>query len=363
MAKNSLQVDLAQYLNKQFKKSNQQVAYFLDDDSMLSPTDITGFISTGADVLDIISSNRLNGGIPLGRITQLQGLQGSGKSFISSHIIANVQKRGGIGIYIDTESALSRQFMQVIGVDLNKMIYIHLTTVQDIFDTVQKMITKIRTSDSDKEVVIVIDSLSAASTKTEMEDGYDRDGWATTKSLIIGKAMRKLTQAIAKHKIALVITNQLRTKLGVMFGDNYTTSGGLAVQFHSSLRIRLNKATQIKKGKEVVGLNIICKIVKSRLGPSQRTCEFPLYFLSGINNYESWLTVLKEYKVVGSSSFEFNGNKISYTIPTFHSIVKETEGLHDYFYEKLCECLIRHYVASDGEIDEQVEYTDIEVVE
>ena len=229
---------IADELNKQFK--HQQVAYFLEEDN--NPTDVTDFISTGSTMLDLAISNRPNGGIGVGKITELNGLEGSGKSLIGSHLLASTQKKDGIAVYIDTESAVSQEFLRAIGVDTKSMLYVHLETVEEIFDTIETIVTKIRESNKDKLVTILVDSLAAASTKVEMDADFDKDGWATAKAIIISKAMRKITQMIARQKVALVFTNQLRQKLGVMFGDPWTTSGVKALPFHSSTRVRFKNA-------------------------------------------------------------------------------------------------------------------------
>ena len=142
---------IADELNKQFK--HQQVAYFLDEGS--NPTDVTDFISTGSTMLDLAISNKPDGGVAVGKITELNGLEGSGKSLIGSHLLASTQKKDGIAVYIDTESAVSQEFLRAIGVDTTKMLYVHLETVEEIFDTIETIVTKIRESNKDKLVTIV----------------------------------------------------------------------------------------------------------------------------------------------------------------------------------------------------------------
>ena len=221
---------LADSLNKKFKDTNK-VAYFLDG-SDATPTDIKDFISTGSSTLDLAISNRPNGGIAVGRITEINGLESSGKSLLGAHILAETQKKGGVAVYIDTETSVSQEFMEVIGLDLGKMLYLHLETVEEIFEAIEEIVTKVRESDKDRCVTILVDSLAAAaSTKVEMDADFDKDGYATSKAIIISKAMRKITQLIGREKVALVFTNQLRQKLGVMFGDPWTTSGGKALPF------------------------------------------------------------------------------------------------------------------------------------
>ena len=141
---------IADELNKQFK--HQQVAYFLEEGG--NPTDVTGWISTGSTMLDLAIANRPNGGVAVGKITELNGLEGSGKSLIGSHLLASTQKKDGIAVYIDTESAVSQEFLRAIGVDTTKMLYVHLETVEEIFDTIETIVTKIRESNKDKLVTI-----------------------------------------------------------------------------------------------------------------------------------------------------------------------------------------------------------------
>ena len=297
--RDTLASELASSLNKQFKDT--KVAYFLDG-SDTTPTDIKDFISTGSTLLDLAVANRPNGGIAVGRITEINGLESSGKSLVGAHLLAETQKKGGVAVYIDTETAVSQDFLKVIGVDINSMLYLHLETVEDIFQAIEEIVVKVRESDKNRLVTILVDSLAAASTKIEMDADFDKDGFATSKAIIISKAMRKVTQMIGRQKIALVFTNQLRQKLGVMFGDPWTTSGGKALPFHSSTRIRLKNKGQIKdKKNNTIGMTILAQVIKNRLGPPLRSCEFPLYFESGIDDVGSWLKVMKDHKIVKGS--------------------------------------------------------------
>ena len=360
---------IADELNKQFK--HQKVAYFLEED--VNPTDVTDFISTGSTMLDLAIANRPNGGVAVGKITELNGLEGSGKSLIGSHLLASTQKKDGIAVYIDTESAVSQEFLRAIGVDTKNMLYVHLETVEEIFDTIETIVTKIRESNKDKLVTILVDSLAAASTKVEMDADFDKDGWATAKAIIISKAMRKVTQMIARQKVALVFTNQLRQKLGVMFGDPWTTSGGKALPFHSSTRVRFKNAGQIKDGsKNTIGIKIKGQVIKNRLGPPMRTAEFPLYFDTGIADYDSWLTVMKEHKIckVGGSWYTLpqvdteTGELIKehkFQSKDFEELMNTNDELREYCYQQICEACILKYDSKELGIDD-VEETD-EVVD
>ena len=354
---------IADELNKQFK--HQKVAYFLEEGG--NPTDVTGWISTGSTMLDLAIANRPNGGVAVGKITELNGLEGSGKSLIGSHLLASTQKQDGIAVYIDTESAVSQEYLRAIGVDTSKMVYVHLETCEEIFDTIETIVTKIRESNKDKLVTILVDSLAAASTKVEMDADFDNDGWATAKAIIISKAMRKVTQMIARQKVALVFTNQLRQKLGVMFGDPWTTSGGKALPFHSSTRVRFKNAGQIKDGnKTTIGIKIKGQVIKNRLGPPMRTAEFPLYFDTGIADFDSWLTVMKEHKIckVGGAWYTLQhcdletGELIKehkFQSKDFETLMLENSELKDYCYSRICEACILKYDSKELGIDDVTE--------
>jgi recombination protein RecA len=354
--------ELAESLNSKIK--GQKVAFFLDgsDDT---PTDINDFISTGSSLLDLAISNRPNGGIAVGRITEINGLQASGKSLLGAHILAETQKKGGIGIYIDTETSVSKDFLDAIGADTQNILYLHMETVEDIFQGIEDIVTKVRETNKDKHVTILVDSLAAASTKVEMSSDYDKDGWATSKAIIISKAMRKITQMIGRHKISLVFTNQLRQKMGVMFGDPYTTSGGLALPFHASTRIRLQNMGMIKdKDGEVIGHKCRAKIVKNRIGPPLRTSDYEMYFDRGIDDEGGWLQTLKNLKIAQTAgawyTIDYDGTPIKFLSKDFKDKLAENEGLKDYLYEKICEASILTYEDKRG-IDD-VEFTD-EVVD
>lgn len=348
---------LADNLNKKFK--NYKVAYFLDG-SDTTPTDIREFLSTGSSILDLAISNRPNGGIAVGRITEINGLESSGKSLLGAHILAETQKKDGVAVYIDTETAVSEEFLKVIGVDNKKMLYLHLETVEDIFEAIEEIVTKVRESDKNRLVTILVDSVAAASTKFEIEADFDKDGYATHKAIIISKALRKITQMIGRQRVALVFTNQLRQKLGVMFGDPYTTSGGKALPFHASTRLRLKNKGQIKDSKKnTIGMTITSQVIKNRLGPPLRRADFPLYFDRGIDDKASWLQVMKEYKLVKQTgawyTLDFNGQEIKFQSKDFEAILEEYDGLTEKLYEEICNVLILKYDTSALGLDDVVE--------
>lgn len=341
---------IADALNK-MNKDSDQIAFFLDGKEG-TPTDFTDFISTGATMLDIAVSNRPNGGIAVGRITELTGLEGSGKSLVGAQLIANTQRRGGVAVLIDTETATNPEFFKAVGIDMNKLVYVHLSTVEDIFDAITNIIEKVRTGkETDKLVTIIVDSVAAASTKKEMEADFGKDGYATDKAIIISKAMRKITGLLGRERIALVFTNQLRQKMNApAFSDPWTTSGGKAIAFHASTRIRLSLIGKIQDtNKNVVGVHVKAVVVKNRLGPPHRTAQFDIYFDRGIDDYGSWLDVLKDNGLVKQSGAWYTlvddttGEEIKFQSKEFPAILEANTARKESIYHKICDMLIMKY--------------------
>jgi recombination protein RecA len=210
---------LANELNKA-NKDGGKIAYFLDEQE--NPAEISDWISTGSSMLDLAISNRPHGGLPVGKMVEFNGLEGTGKSLLSAHVVADTQKKGGIAVVIDTENAAAPQFWKSLGVDLSKLLYVQSVTVEDIFEQMERMIAIVRKSNKDRILTIIVDSVAAASTKVELESDHGKDGYETGKSIIISKAMRKITTMIGRQKVLIIFTNQLRQNLNAMaFGDKY----------------------------------------------------------------------------------------------------------------------------------------------
>ena len=359
---------LADSLNKKFSKTHHRVAYFLDG-SGDSPTDINDWVSTGSTVLDLAISNRPNGGLPVSKIVEITGLEQSGKSLLASHVIANTQKKNGIAVYIDTESSLNAQFLRAIGVDVEKMVYLPLETIEDIFDAIENIILKVRENDPNKLVTIVVDSVAAATTKIESAADFEKDGYATQKAIIISKAMRKITNLIGQERILLIFTNQLRQKLGAMpFADQYTTSGGKALQFHSSVRIRLKQVGKLKEKingvDEVVGSEVEANIVKNRIGPPNRKVRYNVYYRQGMDDFGGWLKLMKNYKVCKQSgpickyTDTETGEIITFTGKDFETLCKERPEIKEAMYRDTCDAYImkyQHEAAQDMDPDIEVD--------
>jgi recombination protein RecA len=343
---------LADSLNKQNKDG--KIAYFLDDDSSDAPTNVKDWLSTGNAMLDVAISNRPYGGLPVGRITEITGLEQSGKSLLSAHLLAETQRKGGVAVLIDTETAVSREFLEAIGVDISKLLYVSVDTVEGIFEACETIIEQVRKGDKDRLVTIVVDSVAAASSKKEMEADYDKDGYATDKAIIISKAMRKITNMIGRQSIALVFTNQLRQKMNAMFGDPWTTSGGKALAFHASVRLRLKNMGQLKAGDRIVGIKVRTQVIKNRMGPPLRHADFDIFFDRGIDNYGGWISVMKDAKLVkqGGAWYTYtdieSGEEIKFQAKDFVSILQD-EDLKDQIYRRICEATILQYKTSASE--------------
>ena len=365
----SLANTLAESINKQFKGQALKTAFFLagDDDS---PSNVKDWISSGSDTLDLAISNRPNGGFPVGRITEVTGLEASGKSLLVSHALAETQKKGGLAVYIDTESATSSEFLEAIGVDLKTMLYVPLETIEEIFETIETIVEGVRKSNKDRLVTIVVDSIMGASTKIEMAAEYDKDGYATSKSIILSKAMRKVTNWIARENICLIFTNQLRTKLGVSFGDQWTTSGGKAIPFHASVRLRLKNTGMIKAKingvEQVVGSKTEVQVVKNRMGPPHRKVNYEIYYDSGIDNYGGWLTLMKNFDLVKQAGAHYTledvdsetgevFGEIKFQSKNFVEKVTNKPEIKERLYKRICDAYIFKYQAGiDGGIDDVI---------
>ena len=344
---------IAETINKKFKEQHFKTAYFLEGDSD-APTIVKEWVGTGSTILDLAISNRKNGGFPVGRVSEITGLEQSGKSLLAAHVLLNTQKKGGLAVYIDTENAISAEFLTAIGLNLKDMLYIPLDTMEDVFEAVEK----VRSSDKNKLVTIVIDSIAGASTKTEMAADFDKDGYATAKALIISKAMRKITNLIGRERICLIITNQLRQKLNApAFSDPWTSPGGKALPFHASVRIRLSSIGAIKvkvEGhEEIVGSRVKAKLVKNRCGPPLRECVYEVYFDSGIDDYSSWLTTMKDHSLVSQSGAWYSwtnketGEVIKFQSKDFVEKIMNHPKLKEMIYDEIGSFDTQYKISAD----------------
>lgn len=358
----ALSLDIIEGVNTALKGNAYKTAYYLSDPTINS--DVKYWVSTGCDILDLAISNRPNGGFPVGRIVELMGLEQSGKSLLAAHALASTQKMSGVSVLIDTEAAISKEYLEAIGVDSSKLLYMQLETMEDIFQAIEVIIEKVRKKQKDKIVTIVVDSVMGASTKVELEATYDKQGYATSKSIIISAGMRKLTNLISRQNILLIFTNQLRQKVGFIgFGDAFTTSGGKALAFHASVRLRLKSLGQIKakvNGIEiVVGGKTEAIVQKNRMGPPLRRVNYDIFFESGIDNYGSWLSILKTYKLLKEDGqsyiYEFADEETGDITETFKfkskdfkALLDSNQKLKDQLYKHICDAYVMEYKVNEN---------------
>ncbi len=338
-------------------KDGGKVAHFLDEQEDVSL--ISDWISTGSTLLDLAISNRANGGLPVGRIVELNGLESTGKSLICAHLCAETQKKGGLAIYLDTESAAAPEFWKALGVKLENLVYIRPVTIEEVFEYVENIIAKVRATSKDRLVTIIVDSIAGVTTEKELESDHGVDGYNTAKALIIGKAMRRITDVLGKQRILLVLTNQLRVNMNaMMFGDKYLTPGGKAIPFAASVRVRLATKGKLKKGEDVIGVKCKATVVKSRIGPPYRVAEFEIFFDSGIQDRKSWLEFLKKYKYAtfskGVYRIELPSGDYKFSAAEFADKMNTEVAFKDEVYNFICEKQIMVYRDPSAKIDEDV---------
>jgi recombination protein RecA len=293
--------DLIKSLNKE---RGMRIAYNLSSDD--SPTHVKRWISTGSVQLDYIIANRKNGGLPEGRIIEIFGPPSIGKSHIASQIAKSTQRAGGIVVYIDTENAVSIENLKTLGVDISKrFVYVDTHCTEEVFSIAESTIMKSKAMQKDVPVTIIWDSVAATSPKAELAGEYDKDSIGL-QARAISKGMRKITGIIANQNILFVCLNQIRTKMGVMYGDPTTTPGGVAIPFHSSVRIKLGAGSALEgPDKEPIGINVSAKIIKNKVSAPFRKAEFQIIFGKGIFEHEEIFDNLRKL-----GEFEYNGKKV-----------------------------------------------------
>lgn len=283
--------DLIKAINKEH---NDKIAFNLGVDD--APTHVHRWISTGSRQLDYIIGNRRGGGMPEGRIVEIQGPPGIGKSTLMAQIARSTQRMGGIAVYIDTENATNPDTLANMGVDVaRRFVFVQSPCTEEILSVIESTILKARTMTKDVPVTVIWDSVSQSSPKAELEGDYDQNTIGL-QARVLSKGMRKIANVIGGQKVLLVLVSQQRQKIGVMFGDPTTTSGGMAIPYSSSVRIRLDGGSAIKdKDENVIGINVTAKTIKNKVAKPFRKVGFQIMFGKGIFENDEIFDLLREY--------------------------------------------------------------------
>lgn len=298
-------------------------------------------VPTGALSLDIALGL---GGVPKGRIVEIYGPESSGKTTVALHIIAEVQKRGGIAGFIDAEHALDPVYAGNIGVDIDEL-YISQPDSGD--QALEITETMVRSGAMD---IVVIDSVAALVPKQEIE-GDMGDSHVGLQARLMSQALRKLTPVISKSNCVVIFINQLREKVGVMFGNPETTTGGRALKFYSSIRLDIRRTETLKQGGEMVGNHVRVKVVKNKIAPPFKEAEFDIMFGKGISREGDVLDLAAGLDIVNKSGawYAYEGNKIGQGRENAKGYLRE----HPDVLEELEAKVRAHYGLPGGEVKDK----------
>ncbi len=278
-------------------------------------------IPTGSVSLDIALGI---GGVPRGRVIEVYGPESSGKTTLALHIIANAQKAGGTAAFIDAEHALDPEYAKKIGVRINDLLISQPDAGEQALDIVE---TLVRSNALD---VIVIDSVAALVPRAEIE-GEMGDQHVGRQARLMSQALRKLTPIMSKSNTVVIFINQIRMKIGVMFGNPETTSGGQALKFYSSVRMDVRRSAQIKKGDDVVGNRVKVKVVKNKVAPPFKLAEFDIMYNEGISAAGDLLDtgVTREIVKKSGNSYSYGDVKLGVGRETAKAFLKENPKVFD----------------------------------
>jgi len=288
-------------------------------------------ISTGSIALDLALGV---GGLPRGRVIEIYGPESSGKTTLALHVIAEAQKAGGTAAFVDVEHALDPTYAQALGIDLDNLLVSQPDAGEQALDIAEMLVR------SNAVDVVVVDSVAALVTKAELE-GDMGDTHVGLQARLMSQALRKLTSAISRSKCVMIFINQLREKVGVMFGSPETTSGGRALKFYASVRLDVRKLEQIKVGQDVVGTRTRVKVVKNKVAPPFRVAEFDITYGKGISKMGSIIDVALERNIVGKSGswYTYGEQRIGQGRENAKSFLEEHTDVADEIATKIREAL------------------------
>ena len=290
-----------------------------------------GVIPSGSLGLDIALGI---GGYPRGRVIEIYGPESSGKTTLTLHAIAEAQKAGGIAAFVDAEHAFDRYYAQKLGVDVENLIISQPDNGEQALEIADNLI---RSGAID---IIVIDSVAALTPKAEIE-GEMGDSKMGLQARLMSQALRKLTATISKTKCTCIFINQLREKIGVMFGNPETTTGGNALKFYASVRLDIRRASQIKTGDEATGNHVRVKVVKNKVAPPFRQAEFDIMFGEGISKVGEILDVGVEKGIVQKSGswYSYDESKLGQGRDAVKELLKDNPELAEELEEKIKEAI------------------------
>ncbi len=270
------------------------------------------------------------GGYPKGRIIEIYGPESSGKTTLAIHAIAEAQKMGGIAAFIDAEHAFDRFYAEKLGVDINELLISQPDNGEQALEIADQLI---RSSAID---IIVIDSVAALTPKAEIE-GDMGDNKVGLQARLMSQALRKLTASVSKTRTTCIFINQLREKIGIMFGNPETTTGGNALKFYASVRLDVRKSTAIKDGDEVLGNLTKVKVVKNKVAPPFRRAEFDIMFGEGISRVGELIDLGVKFEILQKSGswFSFDGTRIGQGRDAVKQLLKDNQELADQIAERI----------------------------